>query len=475
MCASDNPAAVELSTDTSPGIRRAVLALSQQAQAHEVAHHLENAGVPVLCLKGPDLQQRLYGTPDRYLSSDVDILVPRRSAGRARAVLERTGWEFEPENGALWRLSRAAAFSRKGHIVDLHWGLHAAHLPGWSLVSLERDLWSGALQTDEGLRHPDAESLFVFLAVHAAGHKYERQEWIDNARIAATEVNDWDRVRAIASRARVCGAVKRILSADPGRGSARVLDGLRGDMLWMATLLARGHFIPSSVRDTIRESISLHRQGLGWRANSVRSMDYEGLQLRVPDGVFGPRKVSSTIIDMAATHLSPEPLLIADVGTGTGVLAILAARTWPRAHVEALDASRRACAAAKWNSRRYAPDRITVRCGSLLSPLPASAEGRIDLLMSNIPYVPPGASGDLEGWSAPQSAIYGEHSDGLGLMRSLRDQGRKALRPGGVWVFQIADAQVEAWQADLEASSFGFIPPSRRRPGKAVVAAARRL
>ena len=91
-------------------------ALWSQAESRRVAVELSGAGVPALMLKGPDLQQRLYGTPAAYASADVDVLVPRRLASRARAVLARDGWRFEPENGVLWRMSAAATFVREGSV-----------------------------------------------------------------------------------------------------------------------------------------------------------------------------------------------------------------------------------------------------------------------------------------------------------------------------------------------------------------------
>ena len=67
-----------------------------------------------MVLKGPELQERLYGTPAAYESSDIDVLVRRRDARTAREVMLGNGWTFEPENGVLWRLSAAASFEREG-------------------------------------------------------------------------------------------------------------------------------------------------------------------------------------------------------------------------------------------------------------------------------------------------------------------------------------------------------------------------
>ena len=183
------------SAPTPPTMISAALALWSQARTRHAAADLGRARIPVLLLKGPDLQDRLYGTPAAYPSGDVDILVPRRLRARARRALVRAGFRFDPSNGVLWRMSAAASYERKGFFLDLHWGLHAGHLPSWCFRSLERDLWANAMPGAHGMFEPDLESLIVFLAVHAAGHRFERAEWSENVRAAASLNPDWRRVR----------------------------------------------------------------------------------------------------------------------------------------------------------------------------------------------------------------------------------------------------------------------------------------
>src|SRR5438067_11477252 len=112
-------------------------ALQVEAETRKVAERLERVGIGVLRLKGPGLKLLLYGNAASYPSSDVDLLIPRQRGRTARRLLVADGWEFDAENGLLWRLSRAASYKRGGITVDLHWGLHAAHLPAWALRNLE--------------------------------------------------------------------------------------------------------------------------------------------------------------------------------------------------------------------------------------------------------------------------------------------------------------------------------------------------
>ena len=201
-----------------PRIGAVALALSSQAETRRLVRELGSGGVPVLLLKGPDLQQRLYGTPAAYVSGDVDVLIPRTAAKRARAILERAGWKFEPENGFLWEALRrgdirAPRLPRRRPLGDPC----RAHLPAWSFRRLERALWRGASVGLSGAREPAPESLFVFLAVHAAGHRFQRREWTRNVELAAAGVRDWEQVRRLARMPRDRGSSQRDASTSPGR------------------------------------------------------------------------------------------------------------------------------------------------------------------------------------------------------------------------------------------------------------------
>jgi methylase of polypeptide subunit release factors len=96
----------------------------------------------------------------------------------------------------------------------------------------------------------------------------------------------------------------------------------------------------------------------------------------------------------------------------------------------------------------------------------------VDLMFSNVPYVSPAPGRDLRGWRVPLSTIYGPDNDGLGLMRDLATQAKAVLASGGLWVFQIADSQWDAWAAHLSSLGYETIPPTERRPGGAVIGGA---
>jgi len=239
--------------------RIAASALVSTAELSSLAAGLGRLGIPLLVLKGPLLQQRLYGTPVAHPSSDVDVLVHPRHAATVRRYLRRSGWRFAPENMLLWRVFAAAHFERPGVILDLHWGLHAGTHPSVSLRRLNQALWDGATRADHGLYEPAIEPLLVFLAVHAAGHEFGRASWSDGIAAAARHVEDWDQVWAISRQARVEGTVRHALEvAVDGRDPRPrpVLDGWAGQVWAGGTWLCSGHFLPEGVRAGFRDAIA---------------------------------------------------------------------------------------------------------------------------------------------------------------------------------------------------------------------------
>jgi release factor glutamine methyltransferase len=453
-------------TTTIDRLAVAVRALRSEAETRELARSFAREGIRVLALKGPALQARLYGTPAEYPSGDVDLLVPKAGAGAARRTMEEAGWTFEAGNGVLWRLSGAATYVRGEVRVDLHWGLHAAHLPARTLKQLERALWAGARPGPSGLLEPDPESLLVFLAVHAAGHRFERPEWTENVRRCSSLVCDWDRVWRIAREARVERAAQSALDGIPTRGP--LLDGHLGRAIWAATWLARGHFLPPRVRETLRGRVaSLLRR----RSRTCR---FAGLDLTVDPGVFVPQSITERLVRLTTRVLADRnralPVLV-DVGTGSGAVALSLARAIPDAEVHATDVSTRAIRCARRNRRRLRLGRVRFHRGSLLEPLPRSLSGGVAAVVANIPYVP--MIGDVpEALWAPRGTFEGSGQDGADLIRELARQATKALEPGGWMVLQLADGQWDRLAQDLASLGYRPIEPEERRAGRALVAAA---
>src|SRR5438094_2061890 len=122
---------------------------------------------------------------------------------------------------------------------------------------------------------------------------------------------------------------------------------------------------------------------------------FHGLAIRVLPGVFIPRPETEVLVDVALSRLSGiEEPTVADVGTGTGAIAIAIANARPDARVVATDLSAEAVALARENADRLGLP-VEVVEGDGLEPLSAEHRARLDLVVSNPPYIAPEEYGDL--------------------------------------------------------------------------------
>lgn len=146
------------------------------------------------------------------------------------------------------------------------------------------------------------------------------------------------------------------------------------------------------------------------------------MRLVVLPGVFRPLSDSQLLADCMRAELRPGAA-VADVCTGSGMLAVTAARSGA-GDVAAVDVSRRAVLTARLNARLNGVSVRAVR-GDLLEPL---ADERFDLIVSNPPYVP--AADDTLPTSGPERA-WDAGRDGRALLDRICDQAPDHLRPGG--------------------------------------------
>lgn len=165
-------------------------------------------------------------------------------------------------------------------------------------------------------------------------------------------------------------------------------------------------------------------------------------ELAVSPAVLIPRPETEHLVEAALDWARGRTgLRIADVGAGSGAIAVTLAAHLPGAAVWAIDRSEEALAVARENAARAGVEkRITFVRGDLLSPLLAAAL-RVNLIAANLPYIP---SADLDGLAVarfePRAALDGG-PDGLDLIRRLLDQAPAALTPGGLVLLEIQSGQ----------------------------------
>ena len=206
-----------------------------------------------------------------------------------------------------------------------------------------------------------------------------------------------------------------------------------------------------------------------------------GLELDVTPDVLIPRPETEGVVEAARRILverrpaGPLPA-VADVGTGSGCIALALARAVPDAVVYATDCSRAALAVAVRNATRLGLEhRVVFLAGDLLRPVQVS-EARVDLIVSNPPYV-----ADDE-WSRLQREVRREPplalrggADGLDLYRRLVSEAGAVLTAGGAMVLELGFGQDEAVARLADAAGFDVerVDPDFQRIPRVMVLRAR--
>jgi len=176
--------------------------------------------------------------------------------------------------------------------------------------------------------------------------------------------------------------------------------------------------------------------------------EFRGLLFEVSPAVFIPRPETEFVVEAALEHLEDGNLKLADVGTGSGCLAVSLAVALPRAQVWATDLSEAALEVARRNAARHGVGRnVAFLQGDLLQPLiPRLGEGQLDAIVSNPPYVGleelSGLQKEVRDWE-PLLALVGEEG-ALRLYARLLSQAQVRLRPGGVIIIEIGYSMQEA-------------------------------
>lgn len=178
----------------------------------------------------------------------------------------------------------------------------------------------------------------------------------------------------------------------------------------------------------------------------LRHWEFFGMEFDITPDVLIPRPETELLVEKAIKWLtaSPERRTVADVGTGSGIIATSIAMHVPSARILATDISYAALKLAKHNAEKFhVHHRIDfLECDILpqhIDPLPT--DSHFDLICANLPYIPTATMKSLKIYGREPTLALDGGADGLDLYRRLLDTAPAWLAPNGMILLEIEATQ----------------------------------
>jgi len=192
--------------------------------------------------------------------------------------------------------------------------------------------------------------------------------------------------------------------------------------------------------------------------------EFWSLPLKVTPDVLIPRPETELLVETALEILPVHgPCRIADLGTGSGAVALAIASERPECEIHASDISPAALKVARENTKQLLPQRVTFHLGSWLEPL----RGQFALIVANPPYVaahdPHLDQGDCR--HEPRTALT-PGDDGLAAIRQIATGSVRYLVPGGCLAFEHGFDQGVECRKLLEGLGFDRIETRKDLEGR---------
>lgn len=197
------------------------------------------------------------------------------------------------------------------------------------------------------------------------------------------------------------------------------------------------------------------------------TQEFCGLEFEVEPSVLIPRPETELLVEAAVRCAGMQPAagrrpIVADVGTGSGCIAVSLARRMPLAVLYATDRSAEALRVAGRNVERHGvAGQVTFLEGDLLEPLRARGlSGRVDIVVSNPPYI---AEREWEALQPevrlfePRIALAGGE-DGLAVYRRLVQEAVDLLNADGWLIMEVGQGQADSVRMLLDATKqYGIV------------------
>lgn len=193
-------------------------------------------------------------------------------------------------------------------------------------------------------------------------------------------------------------------------------------------------------------------------AHLIGKRGFWSLDLKVTADTLIPRPDTELLVNLALAKMRPN-MLVADLGTGSGAIALALAQDVPTANIVAIDFSQSALRVAKQNAAAYDLNNVNFWQGSWLS---AIKDHSLDMVVSNPPYIRSDAPHLLQGdvRFEPLSALV-SGQDGLDDIRQIIDESKRCLKESG-WLL-IEHGYHQAEQVQQLFRQAGFIKVSSQK------------
>ena len=171
--------------------------------------------------------------------------------------------------------------------------------------------------------------------------------------------------------------------------------------------------------------------------------EFYGLDFSLSTDVLIPRPETELLVEQALNWLKahPQRRRAADIGSGSGCIAVTTAVHMPDLHMLATDISLAALKIARRNAVNH---HVAERIDFLASDLLPAVAARFDLVCANLPYIPNEKLKSLKVYRSEPSLALAGGTDGLDLIRRLLFSVPSRLAPGGLLLLEIEASQGEA-------------------------------
>ena len=205
----------------------------------------------------------------------------------------------------------------------------------------------------------------------------------------------------------------------------------------------------------------------------IGTREFWSMALKVTPATLIPRPETELLVEKALEHIPHDAAwTIADLGTGSGAIALALAKERPHSRFIAIDIAPAALEVAKSNARKFGLTNIEFRADDWFAPLAGEA---LNMIVSNPPYIRAGdphlKQGDVR--FEPVTALVAG-ADGLDAIRHIAQHAREFLKPDGWLLFEHGWDQAVAVGELLRQHDYSDMVYHQDLAGHARVAACRR-